>query len=90
VFYQWESKSHEYGLNYDGQAADIGGLATTRELLADSFRHFHDAVDGGISFLLFVDPVRGRVCSDDAGGAYTAGAGVGIFTTEFTEGTDGG
>lgn len=64
VFYE-----REYKVNFEGQAGDVGGPAAARELSAGTFCHFHDAVDGGISFLLFVDTVRGRICGDDAGGA---------------------
>lgn len=73
----------EYKFNCDGQAGDIGGPATTRELPADTFRRVYDAVDGGVSFLLFVDAVRGRICGDDAGGAFATGAGLKRFTTAF-------
>jgi len=88
VFYEWEYKSHDYGHNYDGQAGDIGGIAATRELFAGTFCDLHDAVDGGISFLLFVGAVGGFCGDDSAGGAFAAGAGVREFTTENAEGTE--
>ena len=66
----------EYKLNCDGQAGDISGPAATRKLPASSLRYLHDVVDGGVSFLLFVDAGCGGVRGDDAGGACTAGAGL--------------
>jgi hypothetical protein len=66
VFYE-----REYKLNCDGQAGDIGAPAATRELSAGTFCDFHDAVDGGVCLLHFVDAVRRGVCGDDAGGAFT-------------------
>ena len=88
VFYRRDAKSHDYGHNCDGQAGGIGGLAATRELSAGTFRHLHDAVDRGISFLLFVD-TGGGVCRDDnARGAFAAFTSIRIPTTEFTEGTE--
>jgi hypothetical protein len=71
VFYE-----REYKLNRDGQAGDIGDPAATRELFAGSFCHLNDSVDGGISFLLFVEPVYGCIRGDDAGGARATGAGL--------------
>ena len=76
VFYEWEFKPYDYGHHYDGQAGDVGGLAATRELFAGTFCDLHDAVDGGISFLLFVGAVGGCHGDDSAGGAFAAGAGV--------------
>jgi hypothetical protein len=83
VFYE-----REYKLNCDGQAGDIGGTAATRELFADTFRRFHDAVDGGVSFLLFVDAVGSWRGSDVASSAFSKSAGLKRFTTEFAEGTE--
>ena len=88
MFYEWDLKSYDYEHDCDGQAGDIGGLAATRELPADSFCDLHDAVDGGFSFLLLVDTAGGWRGDDSAGGAFAAGAGVRDFTTEFTEGTE--
>jgi len=39
-------------------------------------------VDGGISFLLFVDAVGGWSCGDVSRCAFSAGAGLTIFTTD--------
>ena len=73
VFYEREYKAHEYEFNCDGQAGDVGGPAATRELPADPFRRFHDVVDSGISFLLFVHAVCGCIRGDDAGSAFATG-----------------
>jgi len=75
VFYECEYET-QYDERYDGQAGDIGGPAATRELSAGSFCYFHDAVDVGISFLLFVDAIYGGICGDDACGACKTGAGL--------------
>jgi hypothetical protein len=73
VFYECEYES-QYDERYDGQAGEFGGPAATRELLAGSFCHIYDAVDGGISFLLFVDAMYGGIRGDDAGGAFASGS----------------
>ena len=42
-------------------------------------------MDGGISFLLFVDASYGRICGDGTGCVFATGAGLRIFTTEGAE-----
>jgi hypothetical protein len=71
VFYE-----REYKLNCHGQAGDIGGPAATRELPTGFVCHLYDVVDGGVSFLLFVDAICGCIFSDDAGGAFTTSSRV--------------
>src|SRR5215813_8943250 len=88
VFHEWEFKSYDNGQHRDGQAGHIGGLAATRELSAGTFRYFHDAVDSGISFLLFVDTTCVGLCDDGSCGAFPASAGLKALTTEFTESTE--
>ena len=75
VFYEREDDTH-YGKHGNGQDGDNSDPAAARELSAGAFRDFHDAVDGGISFLLFVDSVGGIRRDGCTGGALAAGAGV--------------
>ena len=75
VFYNREHKRH-----CDGQAGDIGGPAATRELSVGTFCDLNHAVDGGISFLLFIDPVSSRGRDDCAGGTYSASTRLALKT----------
>jgi hypothetical protein len=84
VFYEREHDTH-YGEHGDRQNRDSIGPAAARELPAGTFCGLHDVVDGGISFLLFVDAAGGSVCGNDACSALAKSAGLGI-STEFAEG----
>jgi hypothetical protein len=78
VFYEREDDTH-YDEHGNGQDGDNSDPAAARELSAGAFRDIHDAVDGGISFLLFVDATRWGIRGDDARGTLAAGTGLGGF-----------
>jgi hypothetical protein len=83
VFYEREHGT-QHGKRGEAQDRDSAGPAATRELSGRTFRNFHDVVDGGISFLLFVDAACGGIRSNNACGPLATSPGLGSAWRVFS------